>query len=87
MAHHQTVVPEKFQTPRHRCATKEDCRLADCQVNEENLLWNALTDSLFLILSHLKVYFRDRESVRAFYNNVYLVYLPLRSLRLSHTGI
>ena len=29
---------------------------------------------------------RDRESVRAFYNNVYSVYLPVYSLCLSHTG-
>ena len=30
--------------------------------------------------------FMDRESVRAFHNNVYLVYLQVCSLRLSHTG-
>jgi len=29
----------------------------------------------------------DREPVRAFYNNVYLVYLPVCSLHLSHTII
>ena len=28
---------------------------------------------------------RKRESVKAFHNNVYLVYLPVCSLRLSHT--
>ena len=30
--------------------------------------------------------FMDREPVRAFHNNVYLVYLQVCSLRLSHTG-
>ena len=38
----------------------------------------------------LKVLFRDRESVKAFQNNVYLVYLTslkVHSLCLSHTGI
>ena len=43
-------------------------------------MWNASKDSI------LRIYFRDRESVKAFHNNVYLVYLPVCSLRLSHTG-
>ena len=30
--------------------------------------------------------FMDRESVRAFHNNVYRVYQQVCSLRLSHTG-
>ena len=37
--------------------------------------------------NNLKALFRYRESVRAFYSNVYFVYLPVCSLRLSHTQL
>ena len=43
-------------------------------------------DRLSLNFKSFKSLVRDRESVRAFYNNVYFVYLPVYSLRLSHTS-
>ena len=34
-------------------------------------------DEVNIFVNLLKVYFRDRESIRAFLNNVYIVYLPV----------
>ena len=56
-------------------------RLQTCswQVNEVNNIVKRLNRFAIpsLIFKSFKVYFRDRESVRAFHNNVYLVYLPV----------
>ena len=37
--------------------------------------------------NNVKALLRDKESVRAFYSNVYFVYLPVCSLRLPHTQL
>ena len=42
-----------------------------------------IPNPLTRLLEDLK--FRDRESFKAFHNNVYLVFLPVCSLGLSHT--
>ena len=55
---------------KDRCATNIDS-------NFTTLLWNAFTDSLSLKFKSSKSLFRDRKSVRAFHNNVYLIYLPV----------
>ena len=75
---------------RTRCATDADrgCILTDWQVNEVNIVVKcSLTDFV-----SLKWTFSDRESVKAFHNNVYLVYLPVWPVcksavcSLSHTA-
>ena len=62
-----------------RCATNADFRLADWQVNEVNIVVKCSNrfpiPKLDRFLEDLK--FRDRESVKAFHNNVYLIYLPV----------
>ena len=56
------------------------------QVNEVNIVVEC--SNRFLIPKLNDLNFRDRNSVRAFHNKVFLVYLPVCSLRLplSHTG-
>ena len=49
-------------------------------------LWNALTDSLSLNRLSIDSKFWDTESVRAFHNKVYLIYLPVSSVFLSYTA-
>ena len=53
---------------------------ADWQVNKVNIVVNiALTDSLSLNFKSSKVCLRDRDSVKAFHNNVYLIILCQQS--------
>ena len=67
----------------NRCATNADCRLADWQVNEENLtlLWNALADSLSLKCKS----FKSLVQGQGIYYSILQQWLPVCSLRLSHT--
>ena len=67
------------------CFRVRQTQTADWQVNEVNILVKC--SNRFPKLNRLfeDLNFRDRESVRAFHNNVYLVYLPVCSLRLLHS--
>lgn len=61
-------------TVRHQCVTKTDCRLANWQVSEVNVVVKCSNRFLIPKLEDLK--FRVRESVEAFHNDFFLVYLP-----------
>ena len=69
----------RYSTGVRQTRTNADCRLA--QLNEVNVVVKCF--NRFPVPKHVKV--RDRESVRSFHNNVYLIYLQVCSLRLSNT--
>ena len=69
----------KLQKNCNQCSSKNfgvrHTQTADWQVNEVNLVVNiALPDSLSLNVKSSKVCCRDGNSVKAFHNNVYLIY-------------
>ena len=67
--------------------TVQQTQTADWQVNEVNIVVKCSNRSLSLKFKSSKSLCRDRKSVRAFHKDVYLVYLPVCSLHLSHTGV